>query len=297
MVPSLREIARNAIESGFPANIYSGFAPYQSVLPHNVIMFNNQTKPGHRDSIHHRYVLITNLETTGSVVLDGNFFPLSPGKALLIFPHQFHHYADFVKDSIFWLFITFEMTSEEPLASLRNRTAEVSLRAWDYLKVFTREYLRAQSGRAPAEERLPLHLGLYLSELREAERYAQPESRLKFTPDQERIRQVCKFIYQRLDKPLHLEDLAEQAHLSASHLRALFRQAFGISLGKYVARTRINQASRLLASSKMNVSEIALACGFDSLYSFSRAFKRETGRSPKLYREYLAGLKNKRKPD
>jgi AraC-like DNA-binding protein len=59
----------------------------------------------------------------------------------------------------------------------------------------------------------------------------------------------------------------------------------GLSLGDYILRSRMNRACALLGDSTMNVSEVAAACGFGSLYSFSRAFKKRRGLSPSAFRK------------
>ena len=40
-----------------------------------------------------------------------------------------------------------------------------------------------------------------------------------------------------------------------------------------------------MVSSGLNVSQVAQSCGYDSLYSFSRAFKKTTGLSPLAYKK------------
>lgn len=81
-----------------------------------------------------------------------------------------------------------------------------------------------------------------------------------------------------------LASLALRFKCSVSHFRRLFTARHGIAPHKMLQGCRIKAACELLAYGNANVSETAARCGFSSIYSFSRAFRRETGISPKNYR-------------
>ena len=85
---------------------------------------------------------------------------------------------------------------------------------------------------------------------------------------------------------------ADQAGLSASRLRVLFKQATGLSPKQFQLEARIGRASRLLEESTLPVNEIAAQTGFESVYHFSRQFKRMRKVSPAHYRAALANAAN-----
>jgi len=77
-----------------------------------------------------------------------------------------------------------------------------------------------------------------------------------------------------------LAELYRGLHISPSHAGVLFKAAFGISPVGYRTRLRLRRARELLASSDLNVGQVALAVGFsDSLY-FSRVFRKAFGTTP-----------------
>ena len=80
---------------------------------------------------------------------------------------------------------------------------------------------------------------------------------------------------------------ADKAGLSSSRLRVLFKQATGLSPKQFQLEARISRAERLLAESTLAVGEIAEQTGFESVYHFSRQFKRMRGPSPSRYRSSL----------
>lgn len=92
------------------------------------------------------------------------------------------------------------------------------------------------------------------------------------------VKAVLNRINQELTRQLSIKLLAEGSGLSASHLRRKFREELGIALGDYLAERRLNAARRLLEETDEPVGRIAAACGYDSIYSFSRFFRKRTRR-------------------
>lgn len=85
-------------------------------------------------------------------------------------------------------------------------------------------------------------------------------------------------------KPLTIERLSDEAHLSAFHLIREFRRRFFVTPHQYLIRRRIDRARTLLSQTNMTVTEICFAVGFESLGSFSHLFRRAVGWPPTVYR-------------
>jgi AraC-like DNA-binding protein len=79
-------------------------------------------------------------------------------------------------------------------------------------------------------------------------------------------------------------DLAAEAATSRSLLDERFRQVLGRSPIRYLTDWRMHLAVELLGSADLNVAQIARRVGYESEEAFSRAFKRELGIAPSLYR-------------
>jgi len=76
---------------------------------------------------------------------------------------------------------------------------------------------------------------------------------------------------------------------SVSHLRAVFARRLGVEPGPLHARNRAcRRPAQLLQRSEFNVSEIGERCGFESLYAFSRAFRKAYGIPPRTYRQLVS---------
>lgn len=86
--------------------------------------------------------------------------------------------------------------------------------------------------------------------------------------------------------PPTLIELAELCSLSVRQLTRGFRTSRGCSIGDYVVQSRIDSAKRLLSTDD-SVKAIAYAIGFSSTSSFSYAFRRATGVTPRQFRQRI----------
>jgi AraC-like DNA-binding protein len=82
----------------------------------------------------------------------------------------------------------------------------------------------------------------------------------------------------------NVANLAVTAHLSRSHFQARVQAICGCGVMEMVTRLRMERATGLLLQQHLKLAEIAGRVGYDSPFSFSRAFKRVFGVAPDDYR-------------
>ncbi|WP_086930050.1 AraC family transcriptional regulator [Agarilytica rhodophyticola] len=82
-----------------------------------------------------------------------------------------------------------------------------------------------------------------------------------------------------------VERLAEEAHMSRSLFSDRFKQYLNLSPMQYVTHWRMQNAKRMLVESQLSIEQIASDIGYDSLASFSKAFKRIVNKNPGEYRK------------
>lgn len=99
-----------------------------------------------------------------------------------------------------------------------------------------------------------------------------------------RIQNALSYIRENYSRPIHVNELADAAHLSRCHFSVAFKTHTGSSPYRYILRFRLAAAKQLLCSTEKTVDEIAEQCGFADPTTFIRAFRRETGRSPTAFR-------------
>ena len=84
---------------------------------------------------------------------------------------------------------------------------------------------------------------------------------------------------------LALEEFARLSHRSLSTFKRDFRKYYNRAPGKWLLQKRLEYSAVLLKNPALNVSQVALDCGFEDLSHFSRAFKEKFGTSPANYRK------------
>ncbi|MBI5034654.1 MAG: helix-turn-helix transcriptional regulator [Chloroflexi bacterium] len=101
----------------------------------------------------------------------------------------------------------------------------------------------------------------------------------------ERIHTVKKYIYEHIDEPLNRQVLAEMVGFSVPHFHRLFTAETGESIAAYVRRVRLERAGRKLRMGAIDITEVALAAGYDTHAAFGKAFKQQFGLSPSEFRQ------------
>jgi AraC family transcriptional regulator len=102
--------------------------------------------------------------------------------------------------------------------------------------------------------------------------------------DQIRLRRVLDYIAANIGGDIALVNLAAIAGYSPFHFLRKFTLAMGIPPQRYISRIRLENAMAELAAGKLPLAEIALNAHFSSQASFTRAFHRATGMTPREYR-------------
>ena len=128
---------------------------------------------------------------------------------------------------------------------------------------------------AVREAMLSVTLALYRRVLDGGE--AQLDSRAQL------VRRATEFVRANTGRALALADVANAVHVSPNYLTSLFRAETGTPLGRFVLAERIALAQRRLRSAGATVKSVAAELGFADPFTFSRAFKRVTGRAPRAW--------------
>jgi AraC-like DNA-binding protein len=98
------------------------------------------------------------------------------------------------------------------------------------------------------------------------------------------IRKARLHILKNAETSIDFQSLARKLGISYSALRHRFKQITGLPPGQYQTQIRLHKARLLLSNSPLTVAEISDQLGFESIYYFSRLFKKKTGISPTAFR-------------
>jgi AraC family transcriptional regulator len=92
-------------------------------------------------------------------------------------------------------------------------------------------------------------------------------------------------VHDRFASGFSVADVAAEVRVHPAHLAREFRRHFGVPIGAYARRLRLDSAAARLATTDDPLAEIAYASGFANQSHFTRAFKHHTGLTPARYRE------------
>lgn len=102
---------------------------------------------------------------------------------------------------------------------------------------------------------------------------------------EDRVAHVVADIRVRYKEVITLEDMAKTAYLSPFHFSRVFRQATGVSPGRFLAAVRIQEAQRLLRTTSLKVVDVSYEVGYGSIGTFTTRFTRSVGMSPTTFRD------------
>ena len=104
------------------------------------------------------------------------------------------------------------------------------------------------------------------------------------TKEGERMNTVFQYLTDNFTKPVSLEDIATQAHLTPNAFCRFFKARTKKTFSQYLLEMRISHACKLLADTENSIGNICNECGFNNSSHFNRYFKQLNGVTPLEYR-------------
>lgn len=237
-------------------------------VPGDILLYCHDF-PWPRTIISTRYMLIIPFSTI-TYRIEDETYSAGVGDAILVKPYL-HRSVPTLHHDYLRLIISFELEGEQdylPGAAL----SKLSDNGWKLLDALLTTYADGDAVTCAFQ---------LVSLLRDLGQNSREESERKLC---EKVMLVSTLVNQYLGQTLSIKDLAAKVDWSPSHLRRSFRIQTGMSLGEYIERRRLASAQRLLSDTEMSVAAVAEACGYESIYSFSRFFKNRTGIPPLRFR-------------
>lgn len=106
------------------------------------------------------------------------------------------------------------------------------------------------------------------------------------------VRHCVEYILSHVREALSLERLAREVNLSPKYLSDRFRSETGQTLHSYVQEQKIREAKRLLLHTDNSLSVISQLLNFSSQSYFTAVFRKNTGMTPRQYRElHISGIR------
>lgn len=221
---------------------------------------------------------------------DEQIFNLHTGQILFHSPMQFHRIMTDGSTPVHLRIISFS-ASGKGMENFERKCFDLnSSQISEYIKIFTlikdackkfdekennEKYSIASSKAASALES-------FLLDIRENVTSKMSE----LSTDERHYKEIVTVMYQNCEKWLTVDDIASICHMSTSNMKRIFSIYNDTGISKYFLSLKIRRACELL---KENIPscEIAERLGFSSVNYFYTVFRRETGSTPKAYKNSL----------
>lgn len=264
-----------------PSNYLDGISSEYTYTPEKLVFFS-RLKPSefvnNLPIIHYRFNLVFSLKGSLQIHIDNHLLTVNEGESLLISPYQSHYYVSGEDKDLLWLFIGFDMKERRGLEKLRNNPVVIE----PFVRVCLEKMISAGDNL-----KISLLSAIITTNKEKTDSNKKTTDFLRKQIIEESIvHTVQNFLYSDLSQTISTSMLAAELGISESSLHKQFKKAIGISPGRYIREVKINYACSILESGANTITETASLCGFESVYSFSRSFKKVTGFSP-------SGFKNR----
>lgn len=95
---------------------------------------------------------------------------------------------------------------------------------------------------------------------------------------------IEQYLYLHFFQAVTIESLAVALDTTPHAISQLLKESYDTSFYQELQRIRIHFAKALLKATDMQITHIALDCGFESMMTFQRAFQKAVGCTPSAYR-------------
>ncbi|MEY4241041.1 MAG: helix-turn-helix transcriptional regulator [Brevundimonas sp.] len=227
-------------------------------------------------------------ETRGHFECDTLSFPITPGCAVFA-PTMRYHDFHFEAGPKNWTLIQVDPYVLTRVTSVPVPAGPFCVNPDQGMKTrlaVLADWLSDVAASNPADPLIDQIVGLIMHALCQI-----PQVRAEAMP--ERATQLARFmpILERLradpGNPVPLREAAALSHLSPAYFSRRFAAVFGCGYSDYVTAFRLHIASRWIATTNLQLSEIAYASGFSSPSHFSARFRERFGMTAREYRDRL----------
>jgi AraC-like DNA-binding protein/mannose-6-phosphate isomerase-like protein (cupin superfamily) len=271
--------------------------PLDPSFPFHIIGLPEGSYPRHW----HRYLEIMYLmEGSFQVVVDNQHYTLDSGDIVMVNPDILHEYSNpadgKTQKALVFLFslelLSGDLDDFNEKNGKRVFAGQTVIRAKDgppaYKKIVRlllsmyKEYSKKAPGWKLAIKRNVYDLFLvFLRSMPRPEQKASEKNISLLLKHDETLERIFSWLYAHYSDPeLTLEKAAQAAYFSKYYFSKFFRKKTGVTFKSWLTHLRIAHARDMLLDSDKTITDIAYACGFDSLKTFYRQFKIFCNMSP-----------------
>ncbi|WP_172256838.1 helix-turn-helix transcriptional regulator [Saccharibacillus deserti] len=240
---------------------------------------------------------VTVLEGAMNYFVNGREIRLESGSGIFVNSKRLHHGSSGLGESCTYIVVTIHpsLLGEHTLAGKAYLDQKFGLNAEDFLRLssevaWQQEVLQLLVGIYDHMRTNPLQLlarAAYLSacvadHIRENSVESADANQLAA------IHGMTDYIHRHYEAKITIDGIAAAGSVCRSRCCELFKRHVHLTPNNYLIQYRIQKSCEMLKETNRPVSEISLACGFQTASYFSHVFHKQTGRTPQDFRKHAA---------
>ena len=108
-----------------------------------------------------------------------------------------------------------------------------------------------------------------------------------------KFKSLAEWLAMHSSENVSMDEAATHVGYSKFHFARLFKEYTGMTFNDYQTTLKLKEVERKLADTDLQISDIAMSCGFNNLTSLSRCFKKQYGCSPSQFRNRIRRSRKK----
>jgi len=220
--------------------------------------------------IHNCFELVVSLSGKTSVTVDNQQYDVERGEAVFIFPHQLHSFAYSEGRNMICIFspkIVSAYYEQKSKCKPQNNKFKLN------------EGLIGLLNDYECNSQSLFEKGVLYLICNEFDKFTTYDEDL----NKNLLEKIFLFINKNFKGECSLTDVAANIGYNASYVSRYFKKCVGISLTDYITMVRLGNVCHLYENSNDTIINCALNCGFDSVRTFNRNFKKLYNASPSEY--------------
>ncbi|MEL6574139.1 MAG: AraC family transcriptional regulator [Pseudomonadota bacterium] len=98
------------------------------------------------------------------------------------------------------------------------------------------------------------------------------------------VASIVEWTLDNLEGLQSIQQIVNLTGMSQFKLNQRFRAVFGLNLGQWIIKQRVDLAQQLLSETAISIAEVAVAAGYSDQSALTRQFRHSTGLTPRQFR-------------
>ncbi|MEI3335965.1 MAG: AraC family transcriptional regulator [Clostridium sp.] len=237
-------------------------------------------------SVRTHYLIHYCLSGKGKYHVNGKIYEIGKGDAFLIMPNVITYYQADNDNPWTYVWIGFDGTKAKPYLSrcnLDSNNLVIHSDNINELKEIVISMLNHNKLSYSNEFFIQGKLFEFFSYLSKSADV--PYKKEKSKDNNLYVNKAMEYIINNYQNVVNVNEIADYLSLNRSYLTTIFKKALKVSPQEFLLMYRMKKAMELLMNTDYTINQIAISCGYSNQLSFSKAFHKFQGLSPREFRK------------